>query len=77
MEQNAMYAYPLNPDGQTVTAVLSATAVAATSGLGAVAQAGQAAIKAGPTGFLFAVDGILASGVFKEAKAAFSGGCKP
>jgi hypothetical protein len=71
------YTYRLNPDGQTVTSILSATCVALTSGAAAIAQAAQWAVKATPAGLVFAVDGTFAVGVFREGKAAFSGGCKP
>jgi len=76
MDPNSMYTYTANADG-TVTAVLSANAIVATTVAAAVAQGAQAAIKATPQITLGAIDLALLNGVVKEASAALKGQCKP
>jgi hypothetical protein len=77
MDPNSMYTFVLNPDGETVTAVLSANAVVATTVLPVVVQIAQAAIRATPYIAVVGAEIIAAVGVGKEAYAVATGKCHP
>jgi hypothetical protein len=77
MDSNSMYTFVLNPDGETVTAVLSANAVVATTVLPALAQIAQAAIIATPYVVVSGAEAISLYGVIKEEIAVAKGQCKP